>query len=85
MSVHPFHPPRLLRNPHIQSVLASHGGENMAPQDDRDARDRLIRLEERHADLKDRVSKMETKMWAVIGVVLLAVGKTFLTTIGLGQ
>ena len=56
----------------------------MAPND-QDTRERLIRLEERQADLKDRVSKLETKLWAVIGVVLLAVGKTFLSTIGLGQ
>jgi hypothetical protein len=56
----------------------------MAPND-QDTRERLIKLEVHKENLEKRVSAMETKLWAVIGVVLLAVGRAFLNTIGLGQ
>ncbi len=56
----------------------------MDEKDERDIRDRLVRLEEqgkRHATDIENIGK---KIWAVIGLVLLAVGKRLIDVIGLG-
>ena len=52
----------------------------MGNDDDRDLRDRVIRLEE---GMK-RVDAMDKKIWAVIALVFVAVGKRLLEIIGLG-
>lgn len=53
------------------------------PNDDRDERDRLIRLEEQMKTANARLDGFDRKMWAVIGLVLLAVGKRLVEIVGL--
>jgi hypothetical protein len=51
-------------------------------EDQRDMRDRLIRLEEKDAHKEERLKGIETKMWAVVALVLAFVGKQLLALIG---
>jgi hypothetical protein len=56
----------------------------MAGQDDRDLRDRLIRLEEQMKTTIAAQAALDKKIWAVIALVFVAVGKRLLDIIGLG-
>jgi uncharacterized membrane protein len=51
--------------------------------EDRDLRDRLIRLEEKMLNTNAKVDGNDRKMWAVIALVLVAVGKRLIEVIGL--
>jgi hypothetical protein len=51
--------------------------------EDRDVRDRLIRLEEKMLNANDKIDGIDRKMWAVIALVLIAVGKRLIEVIGL--
>ncbi len=55
----------------------------MGNDDDRDLRDRVIRLEEQMKTTAAAAAAIERKMWAVIGLVLVAVGKRLIEIIGL--
>lgn len=52
--------------------------------DNRDLRDRLIRLEERLMTLTTTVNKLQSWLFAAIGLVLVAVGKNLLALLGIG-
>lgn len=54
----------------------------MGNDDDRDLRDRIIRLEEQMKVATANLSAIDRKMWAVIGIALLAFGKRLLETMG---
>lgn len=54
-------------------------------EDQRDVRDRVIRLEEKADNQNERVKGIETKMWAVIAVVFAFVSKQILLLIGGGS
>jgi hypothetical protein len=51
--------------------------------EDRDVRDRLIRLEEKMITAQADLASIDKKMWAVIALVLMAVGKRLIEVIGL--
>ena len=51
--------------------------------EERDVRDRLIRLEEQVKTTRDAVQAMDRKMWAVIALVFVAVGKRLIEIIGI--
>ena len=51
--------------------------------EDRDQRDRLIRLEEQMKVVMAGQVATDRKIWAVVGLVLLAVGKRLIEMIGL--
>ena len=51
--------------------------------DERDLRDRLIRLEEQMKTVSATVAGMDKKMWAVIALVFVAVGKRLVELIGI--
>lgn len=55
----------------------------MAPIDDRDTRERMIRLEVQMQNAQTELADIKRKIWAVIGLVLLAVGKQLIAMIGL--
>ncbi len=55
----------------------------MAGQDDRDIRDRLIRLEEKLLTVIAAQAALDRKIWAVVALVFVAVGKRLLDIIGL--
>lgn len=52
--------------------------------EERDLRDRLIRLEEQMKTTRDSVQSMDRKMWAVIALVFVAVGKRLIEIMGIG-
>jgi hypothetical protein len=56
----------------------------MGNDDDRDLRDRVIRLEEGMKGANEKLAGFDKKMWAVIALVFVAVGKRLLEIIGLG-
>lgn len=51
--------------------------------DQREVRDRLIKLEERQRVLTEKIDSIDRKLWAVTLAVLLAVAKNLLGLIGL--
>jgi len=55
------------------------GGED----DHRDLRDRIIRLEEQMKVAAASLASHDRKMWAVIGLVMLTVGKRLVELIGI--
>ena len=56
----------------------------MDGKDERDLRDRIIRLEEQMKTVMAGQAAVEKKIWAVIALVLLAVGKRLIDVVGLG-
>lgn len=52
---------------------------------DDDLRDRVTRLEERHANLARDVDGLNRKGWAVVALVLAFVGNKILALLGMGQ
>jgi hypothetical protein len=55
----------------------------MENQDNRDLRDRLIRLEEQMKVTMASQAGLDRKLWAVVALVFVAVGKRLLDIIGL--
>ncbi len=52
-------------------------------EEERDQRDRLIRLEEKMVNAHTKIDAIDRKIWGVILLVLLAVGKRLVEIVGL--
>lgn len=52
---------------------------------DEDLRDRVTRLEERHANLAKDVDSLSKKGWGIVALVLAFVGNKVLALLGMGQ